>query len=69
NGIDVAAHIAGPWAKPEAHGHVNIAGLKAGGAAVEKLVATIAGNPGQVTLDATLDGTRLPGPKPELFAA
>ncbi len=67
--IDLAAHLAGSFSRPDATAHLAIDGLAAGGASLTALVADVAGNQGRVALHAVLSGTRLPGPKPDLFAA
>ena len=65
--LDAAVH--GPFAKPEATGTLRIAALEAGGAALRSLAADLQGNAGEVHLKATLDGLRIPGPKPDLLEA
>ncbi len=67
--VAIDAHVAGPWTRPEAHGTVAIAALKAAGTAIGRLDATFRGNQGQVSLDATANGLVVPGPKPDLLAA
>ena len=67
--IDLHAHIAGSFKKPDATAHLAIAGLNAGGASLPSLVADVSGNQGAVNLHAVLTGTTIPGPKPDLFAA
>lgn len=66
--VAIAAHVAGPWTRPEARGTVAIVALKAGGAAIGALDATVAGDQGRVSLDATATGLVVPGPKPDLLA-
>ncbi|HST76119.1 MAG TPA: hypothetical protein VLJ20_12160, partial [Acetobacteraceae bacterium] len=61
--------VRGPFAKPEANGTLRIAALEAGGAAIRSLAADLQGNAGEVHLKATLDGLRVPGPKPDLLEA
>src|SRR6185437_11545749 len=58
-----------PFTKPEANGTLRIAALEAGGAAIRSLAADLQGNAGEVHLKATLDGLRVPGPKPDLLEA
>ncbi len=67
--VAIAAHLAGPWARPEAQGSVAILALKAGGGAIARLDAAIHANHLQVVLDATAQGLVIPGPKPDLLAA
>ena len=67
--IDLHAHVTGSFTKPDASAHLAIDGLLAGGGTLDTLTADVAGDQGQVRLHAVLNGTRLPGPKPDLFAA
>ncbi len=67
--VAIDAHVHGPFTKPDASGHVAVAGLKAGGAAIDRFEADIAGNQGQVTLKASIAGLVIPGPKPDLLQA
>jgi translocation and assembly module TamB len=66
--VALAAHVDGPFSKPDATAHAAITGLRAGGASLASLTADVSGNRGQVALHAVLDGTHLPGPNPDLFA-
>ncbi len=68
-GIDLHGHVTGSFTRPDANAHLAVNALRAGGAALDSLTADVAGNQGAVTLHAVLTGTRLPGPKPDLFAA
>ncbi len=43
--------------------------VNAGQAEIGRITAKLQGNAGQLTLDGTVDGIRLPGPKPETLAA
>jgi translocation and assembly module TamB len=67
--VKLDATVHGPFAKPEANGTLRIAALEAGGAAIRSLAADLQGNAGEVHLKATLDGVRVPGPKPDLLEA
>ena len=67
--IDLNAHIAGPFTKPDATGTLRIDALQAAGASIQSLTAAIAGNAGQVTLDATASTLKIPGPNPDLLAS
>lgn len=62
----LAAHLEGPFARPDARGHVEIDGLAAGAATAGRLQAGIAGQGGRLVLEATATGLRLPGLAPEL---
>ncbi len=46
--IDLAAHLAGSFSRPDATAHLAIDGLAAGGASLTALVADVAGNQGRV---------------------
>ena len=67
--IALDAHVHGPFTKPDATGHLQLAGLEAGGAAIARLSAELHGNQGAAGLRATAEGLRIPGPKPDLLAA
>jgi len=67
--VALDAHVRGPFTKPEARGTLQVDALEAAGAAVGKLRAEVRGNAGQVHLQATADGVRVPGPDPALLAA
>ncbi len=67
--VRLDAAVRGPFAKPEANGTLRIAALEAGGAALRAVAADLQGNAGEIHLKATLDGLRLPGPKPDLLEA
>ncbi|HEY1930571.1 MAG TPA: translocation/assembly module TamB domain-containing protein [Acetobacteraceae bacterium] len=67
--VSLNAHVRGPFVKPNATGQVRIASLRAFGAGVTELTANLAGNEGQVHLQASIDGLTLPGQDPTLFAS
>ena len=67
--IDLQAHVAGPFATPDATGHLIVQALEAQGASIATLTADLAGNAGQVTVRAQADTVRIPGPNPALLAA
>ncbi len=67
--VRLDAAVRGPFAKPAATGTLRIATLEAGGAALRSLAADLGGNAGEVHVKATLDGLRVPGPKPDLLEA
>ena len=68
-GINLQAHVRGPFTKPDAKGILRVNGLEAAGAGVRRLAADIEGNAGRVGLYATAEGVRLPGRAPDLLAA
>jgi len=67
--IDLRAHIAGPFTKPDATGHLTVANFAAGATALASLQADMTANAGSATLHAILSGLRIPGRNPALFAA
>ncbi len=67
--VALEAHLHGPWTRPRAQGRFGIDGLAAGGAALRRLSATMEGDLGAVSLSASAEGVRLPGPAPDLLAA
>ncbi len=66
--VGLDATVRGPFTKPAATGTLRIAALEAGGASVQSIAADLQGNAGAAQLKATLDGLRIPGPKPDLLA-
>jgi translocation and assembly module TamB len=67
--LDAKLHVAGPFATPDASGHVTLTGLQAGSAGLASLQADLAGNAGSATVHAVLTGLRIPGKRPDVFAA
>jgi translocation and assembly module TamB len=67
--IDLRAHIAGPFTKPVAGGHLTLTNLTAGATALTSLQADLNANAGSATLHAVLTGLRVPGHNPAAFAA
>ncbi len=67
--VSLQAHTRGPLATPEATGHLDVAGVSAAGATLDRLLADVNGTLGHVGLKASAAGLRIPGPKPELLAA
>lgn len=67
--VALDAHVHGPFTRPQARANVEIDGLAAAGAALRRLTAKVDGDRGQVALDASAEGVRIPGPKPDLLAA
>jgi len=67
--VNVAAHVQGPFKRPELNGQVRIDALKAVGAGVSRLTATLSGNQGTAHLQAAFDGLTLPGQAPALLSA
>ena len=67
--VALDAHVSGPFTRPDATGRLRIDALTAAGASIAGITASLSGNTGQVHLDAEVTGLRVPGPKPDLFAA
>jgi translocation and assembly module TamB len=65
--VDLALHTSGPFTKPDATGHVVLAGLAAQGVALRQLTADIQGSLGAVSLKASLAGLAAPGLPPALL--
>ena len=67
--VALDAHVAGPFKTPQANGRLDIEHLAAGGATIGAIRADLSGDRGQVAIRALIDALRIPGPKPDLFAA
>ncbi len=67
--VSLQAHTRGPFTAPEATGHLDVDGLAAGGASLDRLLADVNGTLGKVALKASAAGLRIPGPKPDLLAS
>jgi translocation and assembly module TamB len=66
--VALTGAVHGSLTRPHARGELRITALKAAGAAIGELAATVAGDQGTVRLDATARAVRLPGPNPDLLA-
>jgi translocation and assembly module TamB len=67
--ISLDARIDGPFSGPRVQARVRMDALSAAGATIGTVFATAAGDKGSVRTEASLNGLRLPGPKPDLFEA
>jgi translocation and assembly module TamB len=67
--VSLEGHVHGPWTGPRAQGKLAIAGLAAAGVLVRDLNATVGGDLGAVSLNATAEDVRLPGKAPDLLGA
>ncbi len=67
--LTLHAHSRGPFTAPEATGHLEVAGVRAGGAELGRLLADVSGDRGHVGLKASAEAVRLPGPRPDLLEA
>ena len=66
--VALDAHVEGPFTAPNVNGKMQAAALQAFGTGIGQLTAEMAGNSGQLRLQASLDGLALPGQDPSLFA-
>ncbi|HEY1488375.1 MAG TPA: hypothetical protein VGF84_19860, partial [Micromonosporaceae bacterium] len=67
--VRLDASVNGPWLGPDAKGTLTIADLTAANGGIAAVRADMSGTPGRpVTLHATFDGLRVPGPDPTLLA-
>lgn len=64
--IDLTAHLGGPLTAPDATARLRLVAAEAAGAAIRSLQADLTGNTGQITLDAVINGLRLPTPSATL---
>lgn len=66
----VAAEIRGAYAQPKATGTLEVQGLQAEEGSIRRITADITGDAtGALRLEGSLDGLRIRGPLPDLFAA
>jgi translocation and assembly module TamB len=65
--VALNAQMQGPFATPHARATLHIDTLAAAGAAIRALDATVDGDAGAVQMRGSIDGLRLPGPKPDLL--
>ena len=61
--------LKGPYASPDANFELGIRGFKVGEAGVRSLDARLAGSSGALALQASAEGLRIPGARPDLFSA
>jgi translocation and assembly module TamB len=67
--VALNAQLQGPFATPHARATLHIDTLAAAGAAIHAIDATVDGDAGAVQMRGSIDGLRLPGPKPDLLQA
>jgi translocation and assembly module TamB len=65
--VALKAQVQGPFTTPHARATLHIDTLAAAGAAIRALDATVDGDAGAVQMRGSIDGLRLPGPKPDLL--
>ena len=68
NGISVTGTVRGPFAKPDARARLVADGLVLGEGRVGRITADVDGDAGRLTLNGTLEGIHLPGPRPDVLA-
>lgn len=68
-GASLQGYVKGPYALPEANVQLRVRGVQAGEAGFRGLEADLTGNAGAMALRARVDGLRVPGERPDLFAA
>jgi translocation and assembly module TamB len=66
--MGVKADLTGPFLAPQGNARVDLDGLSAGEATLDRLIATIEGDVARLRFDAELDGLRAPGRLPEAAA-
>lgn len=66
--LSLDATLRGPFVRPLAKGTLHAADLEADGAEVRSIAADIRGEAGQLRVDASLDGLRIPGRRPDALA-
>jgi len=62
-------YVKGPYAAPDANVQLRIRGMQAGESGLRNLEADLSGTGGAIALRAILEGLRIPGAPPDLFAA
>ena len=67
-GGKLEAHVHGRFASPEASATLRLDGVDAAGAGLRALTVQARAHAGAATLEATAEGLRVPGPKPDLLA-
>jgi translocation and assembly module TamB len=68
-GARLHGYVKGPYASPDANVELSIRGVEAAEAGLRSLEAKLAGNAGAMALQASVEGLRVPGARPDLFAA
>jgi translocation and assembly module TamB len=67
--IALDARVQGPFSRPNVNGRLQLDQVNGGGGGVHRLVADVAGDQGLMRVHATVEGLRVPGSSPDLFAA
>jgi translocation and assembly module TamB len=62
-------HVKGAYARLEADARLRVRGVRAGEGGLRDLQAELAGNAGAMALHAVVEGLRIPGAAPDLFAS
>jgi translocation and assembly module TamB len=67
--VALSANVHGAFTTPDVTANLNVDGLAASGAHIQRIAVQVNGNRGQVDAKGEVDGLMVPGPKPDLFAA
>jgi len=67
--VSLDATVSGPFARPTVEGSLRLTDLRAGAAEVGTVSADVQGDAGELRLNASLDGLRVPGQLPDALAA
>jgi translocation and assembly module TamB len=67
--VALDARVQGAFTAPDLNGHLQLDGLKAGNAGIERLTAEIRGDQGQMVVHAAAGGLEMPGALPDRFGA
>jgi translocation and assembly module TamB len=65
--VALNAQVQGPFTAPHAQAKLHVDTLAAAGATIHAIDATVGGDAGEVQMRGSIDGLRLPGPKPDLL--
>ncbi len=67
--VALDARVQGPFIRPTVNGRLQLDQVNGGGGGVQRLVADVAGDQGQMRVHAAAEGLRVPGAPPDMFAA
>ena len=67
--VVLSGNVQGAFTRPDVTASLDVDGLAASGAHVQRIAVQVSGNQGRVDLKGELDGLAVPGPQPNLFAA
>ncbi|MBN9508651.1 MAG: translocation/assembly module TamB domain-containing protein [Alphaproteobacteria bacterium] len=66
--VAVDVRVWGTLTHPDARGMLRVTGLRAAGASAERVAADVSDSAGHAKIHASIDGVKVPGPKPDLLA-